>query len=648
MANDKDFKVKNGIQPTVYNETVGTVVSGSVGYSLATASYDSVSFSVSAQAVTPSDIEFKSDGTKMYILEGITNRVMYQYSLSTAFDITTASYDSVSFSVATQATGGYGLFFKGDGTSFYVADIDTESIYQYSLSTAWDLSTASYASKSFSISSQTTNPFGVSFKSDGTKMFVLASTTDTVYEYDLSTAWDVSTASYNSVSFSVTTQESFPTSLVFNDTGTKFFVGGNTDAFYEYNLSTSWDLSTASYSGNNLSVVSQESSAYGLRFNDDGTKGFVVGFTNDTVYQYSTAQTTASLDLSTGTVFEVTPTSDIQIGLSNPAASGTVSAATLLLSNDGSTTYNLSSAAYEAKTLSVGSQENIPSFLSFSDDGTKCYVGGYGTDGVDQYNLTTAWDVSTGSYASKTLGLGSQDTVPRGGVIGNSGSAFYMVGDTNNTVYQYNLSTAWDIGTGSYASKSFSVSSQTSQPEGITFSSDGSKMYVVSTSGTDAVFEYNLSTAWDISTASYNSVTLSVSSQDGDPRDLTFSSDGTKLYIVGDINNSVFQYNLSTAWDLSTASYASISYSVASQEAEPTGIYIGNNGQNMYICGPTSDLVYQYSIGFIPTITYDTTLQWPSGTAPTSPAVGETDVLTFTTRDGGTTYNGILAIDGAK
>ena len=38
----------------------------------------------------------------------------------------------------------------------------------------------------------------------------------------------------------------------------------------------------------------------------------------------------------------------------------------------------------------------------------------------------------------------------------------------------------------------------------------------------------------------------------------------------------------------------------------------------------------------------------PSGTAPTSPAIGETDVLAFNTRDGGITYQGVLAIDGAK
>ena len=51
---------------------------------------------------------------------------------------------------------------------------------------------------------------------------------------------------------------------------------------------------------------------------------------------------------------------------------------------------------------------------------------------------------------------------------------------------------------------------------------------------------------------------------------------------------------------------------------------------------------------YIPTITYDTDLEFAGGTAPTSPAIGETDVITVSTRDGGTTYQAVQAIDGAK
>ena len=63
----------------------------------------------------------------------------------------------------------------------------------------------------------------------------------------------------------------------------------------------------------------------------------------------------------------------------------------------------------------------------------------------------------------------------------------------------------------------------------------------------------------------------------------------------------------------------------------------------------TNDYIYMAIRNpYIPTITYDTDLEWSGGTAPTAPATGETDVITVSTRDGGTTYQAIQAIDGAK
>ena len=67
-----------------------------------------------------------------------------------------------------------------------------------------------------------------------------------------------------------------------------------------------------------------------------------------------------------------------------------------------------------------------------------------------------------------------------------------------------------------------------------------------------------------------------------------------------------------------------------------------------YITYPGDDLVQQYSVGSTPTITYHSSIKFSGGTAPTSPANGETDIVTFDTTDGGTTYLASHAIDGAK
>jgi len=62
-----------------------------------------------------------------------------------------------------------------------------------------------------------------------------------------------------------------------------------------------------------------------------------------------------------------------------------------------------------------------------------------------------------------------------------------------------------------------------------------------------------------------------------------------------------------------------------------------------------------YSQGFIlqltgngSTVTWPGTVKWAGGTAPDAPANGETDILVFHTRDGGSNWYGALAIDAAS
>ena len=255
---------------------------------LANASYDSVSFSVSGQDGVPLGLTFNNDGTKMY-MSGATSDDVFQYSLSTAFDLSTASYDSVSFDMGGQDTGVDEIVFNSDGTKMYMIGFGNDAVYQYSLSTAFDISTASYDSVSFSVASQDTTPRGLAFNASGTKMYVCGDSSNSVYQYSLSTGFDLGTASYDSVSFSVVSQDGGPTSLRFNPDGTKMFVlGTTTDSVHQYSLSTGFDLSTAAYDSVSFSVAAQESLPNGLAFKSDGSKMYVLGYTTDTIYQYST------------------------------------------------------------------------------------------------------------------------------------------------------------------------------------------------------------------------------------------------------------------------------------------------------------------------------------------------------------------------
>ena len=80
MSNNRDFKVKNGIQPTVYHfEGVGTVVSGSEGIALALRLMIASSFSVASQDTEPIWHSFNRWRKDVYSWQ--VNNTVYQYTL---------------------------------------------------------------------------------------------------------------------------------------------------------------------------------------------------------------------------------------------------------------------------------------------------------------------------------------------------------------------------------------------------------------------------------------------------------------------------------------------------------------------------------------------------------------------------------------
>ena len=79
----------------------------------------------------------------------------------------------------------------------FIVGYTGSDINEYTLSTGFDVSTSSFVD-SFSVSSQDNQVYGVAFNTNGTKMFVVGAQNDSVYEYTLSTGFDVSTASYDS------------------------------------------------------------------------------------------------------------------------------------------------------------------------------------------------------------------------------------------------------------------------------------------------------------------------------------------------------------------------------------------------------------------------------------------------------------------
>lgn len=276
--------------------------------------YNNQNFSLSGQSITtPEEVRFKPDGTKFYILGN--NVAVYQYAMSTAWDVSTASYENKSFNVSSQEATSQGLALNADGTSFYTCG-SSRVAYQYDLTTAYDISTASYANKSFSLNSQISSgsAWGLDFDSTGTKMYAMGSA-GTAYQYTLSSAFDISTASYASKSFDTSSQTSDPTGIAITSDGTSLYVvSSSSDQVFKYTLSTAFDLATASYSGFSFTTTAQDNFPYGVAVKTDETQLYLTGSQNDSVYQYS-----LSTALTPNTVYYVQSDGTISTTSTSPA-----------------------------------------------------------------------------------------------------------------------------------------------------------------------------------------------------------------------------------------------------------------------------------------------------------------------------------------
>jgi len=210
-------------------------------------------------------------------------------------------------------------------------------------------------------------------------------------------------------------------------------------------------------------------------------------------------------------------------------------------------------------------------------------------------------------------------------------------------IYQYTLSTPFSLSAVTYDNVSFYIGGQDDNPQGLNISVSGTKMYLLG--GTNqTVYQYTLSTAFDMSTASYDNVSVSLTAQDASAFGIEIKGDGTKFYMLGGTNDAVFQYTLSTAFDLSTISYDNVSFSVAAQIISPACLTFSPDGSRMYLPDFNNNALQQYSTSVLTasTVTYPVSFKWPNGIAPDAPADGETDVITAYTSDSGTTWYAVL------
>jgi len=283
--------------------------------------------------------------------------------------------------------------------------------------------------------------------------------------------------------------------------------------------------------------------------------------------------------------------------------------------------------------FSLSSQESGVSGFTFNDDGTKMFVIGTTGDDVNEYTLGTAYDVSTASFVD-SFDVSGLDTNPQAVAFSSDGDKMFVVGNQFDSIIEFALASDFDVSTTiNPPLTTLDLSPFESSPRGIAFNSDGSKVFIVGISGDD-VNEFVLGTPFDVASAATPPVNVfDVGSEDGNPEGITFNNAGTKMYIVGLENDKVYEYALTTGFDVSTASFTD-SFDVSSQDTQPNSVEFNGDGTKMFVLGNTSDGINEYTLSVaFDLVVSDTTNPTLSSSVPTDDATDVSKnaniVLTF-------------------
>ena len=251
---------------------LGIVVLGLLWCSFSTAETVSPTYvqTVTSNVTMPSGIILSPDGTKIFMSSYDGDEKIYQFNLTTPFDISTIDTSSeVSLNLNDGSddlmdTYIQGIVFNNDGTKIFAID-QVGNMNVHSLSTPYDISDFTQDADDglewdedqtlYTDDDGDFEPHDITFNNDGTNMYLFDYWgTEVVVEYHLSTPFLTSSASLGNVFDLDDVNVKYLQDLRFDDDGTRMYLidsgtGHGAWNFYVYKLSTGFDTSTATYVG---------------------------------------------------------------------------------------------------------------------------------------------------------------------------------------------------------------------------------------------------------------------------------------------------------------------------------------------------------------------------------------------------------------
>ena len=576
---------------------------------------------------------------------------------------------ATAYQVVTEAslhsiTGYYsnGVSFNNDGTKAYLDDMEISgstsfSISEYSLSTPYDLATATYTTRKLASYPGLSDTGGTTWNNDGTKIYVGAEMqsgeTDRprIVEFNVSTPYDISTMSTSPNTYINST--SYTRNLTWNNDGTKLFAAIDSSGIVEITASTPYSLVGATKTTfNSTSLVGESARLWGIDFNKTGTIAFIVQsqVIDDKIWKL---ELSTPYDLTTATVVDTYITTDYDITYpfslrvadnyliihgnsdAGPGRSFTYFDSSVVGTiNAPKTEATMTARAYIDTSDSSVEYDYYSGNIRILDNGSKVAYSGSYNDGTSHRDmriatLNTPYDISSSTTATSIFEPSNfvstpyipNTEAPRDFWISNDGLTLYVMYEnwaTSQTywareIYKFALPSPWDLSsiTDWTPTQTFSIASTTAGeqtagmgtsdhfPFSFWFNDNGTKLFIFTADSNatapDHLLEYPLSTPYDLASAGTRTWHKFIDGTDplnqlqsGEsfvPNRIEFNDDGTKLF--GIFSKSGFivgitTWTLGTAWDISTLSKDSWEQDISDAYTDDSSNILGASSRGTF------------------------------------------------------------------
>lgn len=189
--------------------------------------------------------------------------------------------------------------------------------------------------------------------------------------------------------------------------------------------------------------------------------------------------------------------------------------------------------------------------MDISPTGDRVFLVSRDTDSIYRYDLSTPFDFTTASHV-QTLSLTGANINPYGIKFNSTGDRLFVL-NSNGPLLQWISTSPYTLSTGGIWQSYNYGTANMNNTRGIAFNTDGTKMTVLTYGGTTGIHEFDLTTGFDPSTATYNSVYFNTAPYMTVPMNHWFNSTGTKLYVANNSGPKIHTFYLATPFDISSS-----------------------------------------------------------------------------------------------